>query len=86
MRLSADRNDPGYRAYMALGRRRNLVRIMVDGKEIKHCITADSKRGRALVYEVDDSGSFVLNSKGTGAKRRQLRGRVDIVFAGGAPQ
>lgn len=35
-------------------------RVLCDGKELRHCISADRSAGWALVYAVDEEGQFII--------------------------
>ena len=53
-RVSANCDDPGYHAYRALAGNNAKVVVMVDGKEIDNCITADPEQGFALCLRNDN--------------------------------
>lgn len=53
MRLSANPGDAGYIAYRALIRRGVIPVVTADGVEVERCVTADTKRGVATIFDVD---------------------------------
>lgn len=74
MRLSVNKNDPGY-SPKAFG-----ARVFVDGTEITNCFTADEESGEAFVYIVDDHGRHVFSPLHTDIETTVIRGKVDIRF------
>lgn len=80
MRPSAHNEDPGYKAYRALSQRGIAAMITVNGLPVRHCITADTKRGIAVVSDLDDFGRVQLTSKRDSVKRKVFVGRVAIEF------
>lgn len=52
MRISVDKNDPGYAAYEA---DRNVI-VLLDGDPQRLVVTADEERGVIVRYKVDDRG------------------------------
>jgi len=78
MRLSVDSRDPGYQAWAALGPQGSRVRVLVNGVEQTHCITADEELGYALVYETDAEGR--LAHDGALIQSKELRGYVRILI------
>lgn len=56
MRISADKNDPGYLAHIT---NPNRVKVTLDGEEVLYCITADDELGYILCHIVDDTGVAV---------------------------
>lgn len=78
MRLSCDKNDPGYAAYMALGEKRHQVQVFVDGIRVQRCITADDEQRFACAHKVDDAGNIVLTPDRKGIEKIEIRGNVVI--------
>lgn len=77
MRLSINRDDPGYRAYKALPA--NVApKITLDGQEVGHVLTADTRLGYILACKLDAQGWPQLNARKTEILRQQLRGAVAI--------
>jgi hypothetical protein len=72
MRLSVDRNDPGY-AVWASG---PLVRVLLNNHVLSDCITADEELGLAVVMRRDDAGALV--TVGGELATDTLRGTVQI--------
>ena len=60
MRLSVDKDDPGYRPDAGGGR----WRVLFNGKDAGHfghiVITADEELGRLVRYRTDDNGRMVV--------------------------
>lgn len=54
MRLSVDKNDAGY-SVVAFN-----AAVLLDGKPIKFCVTADDEHGWCRVYKTDATGKFYL--------------------------
>lgn len=78
MRLSINRSDPGYLAYRRLGKRRNRVRIFVDGVEHKHVITADTKRAAITCFDLSEDGQPSINRRKGTIRMKRITGRVEI--------
>jgi uncharacterized membrane protein len=77
MRLSVNPEDRGYATWRALPRGVR-PRVVVDGAEIKRCVTADDRVGYVLQVAADADGNVLLNAKRTNVLLRQIRGRVTI--------
>ena len=80
MRLSTNSNDPGYKAWRAMRRYGVAPVVTVNGVPARECITVDTKRGIAVVADLDDQGKLQLNSKHDAVKHKVLAGRVAIAF------
>ncbi len=66
MRLSADKDDPGYGpAYLT-------AKVLLDGVELKDCITADEERGECLC--------FLPTATGTQLDTEMRCGKVEIIL------
>lgn len=78
MRISCDERDSGYPTYIAHGERARKARVLLNGDDVKFCITADEELGEILVYSTDKDGRFV--TQGDEAKTEWRRGRVQIVM------
>lgn len=74
MRVSADRDDPGFREDL-IG---SDVRIECDGKVIEKVITADEQQGTVLAYATDPDGEVRLAADGQSAETYELRGKVVV--------
>jgi len=72
MRLSVDRNDPGYAAWAA----EPVVRVLFNGQVLSDCRTADEELGLAVVMRRDDAGALV--AVGGELATDTLRGTVQI--------
>lgn len=82
MRLSVMPGDAGYRAYRRLARSVR-PRVLLDGAEVRRCVTVDTQRGFVLAFGVDAAGQAMINARRTGAKMERRYGRVEIVLARG---
>jgi len=80
MRFSVEKGDPGFAAYRALGPSRRKVRVFVDGVEQKECVTADTKRGVAVIHQRDAAGWLAINRRRDRLKLQQVFGRVEFTF------
>lgn len=82
MRLSVEKDDPGYRAYRSLPR--NVApRVTVDGHEVSDVVTVDDRRGYVLAYQRDHVGYFAINSRRREIALKQIRGKVAIELVRG---
>lgn len=79
MRISALPDDPGYRLYRRLPRRVQPV-ISVNGQDVKHACTADTKRGLVLAVKTDAKGNIEVNARRNAFAMQQLRGKVAVRF------
>ena len=52
-RFSASKDDPGYRAFNARGAFGAKWRVLLNGHEVKHAVTADTKAGEVVVQVLD---------------------------------
>ena len=78
MRISVDRDDPGFETLAILGeRRRKGIKILLDGQVVKRAITADDDEGYVLAYAEDLDGG--LASVDGEPIRKELHGRVRII-------
>lgn len=76
MRISVDKSDPGYRTWIAAGRPR---RVLLDGIELGHVITADEERREIVRFRTDAQGRLIPNAERTACERETLRGTVCIL-------
>lgn len=74
MRVSADRDDPGFREDL-IG---SDVVIEVDGRVIDKVITADEQQGTVLAYATDADGNIRLAADSDRAETYELKGKVVI--------
>ena len=79
MRLSTIESDPGYQPYLALMDKGLTVDVTLDGKPIKHCITADANRGEAVVYAISDEGKALMSATGE-VDTITLRGKIEFTI------
>ncbi len=78
MRLSVEKDEPGYSAWQALGNRRHDVRIFVDGAEVKNAITADTEEGFVVVNETGENGHILFGRESGEIYTKRITGRVEI--------
>jgi hypothetical protein len=79
MRLSANNDDPGFRAWSKVAPRAKII-VRLNGALMMDCITVDTKRGYVLAAEFDDKGVPVMNARGDQYRRKQHYGRVEVEF------
>lgn len=79
MRISSQSSDPGHKAFLA-ARRHGKVVVRVDGEVLADCVTADTKRGCAVVYERDADGVLELDRTKTRILMLQIHGQVEIAI------
>jgi len=61
VRISADKDDPGYPQFnvaMAHGKR---VVVLADGVEVKQCVTADEELRYVKYYQLDGDGNVQID-------------------------
>jgi len=75
MRVSTNQSDPGYRGDWIIG----LFSVVVDGKRVPNCVTADECEGVAVQAASDADGRFLLNASCEGVELKEVRGSVRIV-------
>lgn len=82
MRLSIDSDDPGHAVWRGMKRAgvASMVVVAVNGLPIRQCVTADTKRGIAVVADLDDQDKLQLNSKRDAVKLKVLAGKVSITL------
>lgn len=79
MRVSTDETDAeAYLALCNIQMRGKVVRVYLDGAEIKHCITADDEKGEVTAYRLLADGTIAIDGSGEFAVVDVLRGRVEI--------
>jgi hypothetical protein len=78
MRLSVRKNDPGYNKHAV------WAHPYLDGKPLKHCVTADEETGEAWVFKTDENGRPMLNEFMDELPLERLTGSVEIRFPEGA--
>lgn len=75
MRLSSDKDDPGYEAWVKAGRR---ARVWLDGVEQEHCVVADDAEGLVVRHKLDEQGRRVLDRAKNQVVTEEVRGVVHI--------
>ncbi len=73
MRISVRKDDPGYHP-QAVG-----CRVVLNGKEIERCFTADEEAGEAFCYATDANGDCILNQARDGVVEIIYKGKVEII-------
>jgi hypothetical protein len=78
VRISANVNDPGYVEFLHAKDRGEIVRIFLDGDQIRPdvVVTADEEHGFIIVHELDDGGRKIVQL-GT-CRTKMMTGRVVI--------
>ena len=56
--------------------------VLLNGKPLKRCIYADTKRGIADVHVLDDQGRLKIHKRGKRPLSKRLRGKVEVVPCG----
>ena len=77
MRVSVDRNDPGFPRYAELVSDGYAVRVTVDGVEIPRIVTADEDEGIVIAQRITPEGNPVCVEDVNVYDR--LRGEVRII-------
>ena len=76
LRVSANPGDPGFRRdLIGVG-----VRVLVDGRELTHCVTADEIEGFAVCYDSRDGHPFIDPDNPDRPKESTFRGDVRIIL------
>lgn len=75
MRMSSDRSDPGYLAWVKSGRR---ARVFLGGTELSCVVTADEKKRMLVRCRTDERGRLVLSADRTEVLTETLHGDVRI--------
>jgi hypothetical protein len=78
MRISVDETDSGWRTFEANGGRGARWRVMLDGVEVRNCITADEELGEVLTLVEDPEKTNALMIVDGRTVRRWRRGKVEI--------
>jgi hypothetical protein len=74
MRISVDKNDPGFDERRAMD-----ATVYLDGVEIRNCVTADEELGECICFVLDRHGP--LQDDGSYETLTEVkRGVVKIVF------
>ena len=79
MRMSTDRDDPGYKAWDR-ARREGKPIVHLDGVRIDGVYTADTDTGYVLAMDPGPDGRAQLNPARDDVLRRELHGVVTIVI------
>ncbi|MCW5695781.1 MAG: hypothetical protein KIS96_03490 [Bauldia sp.] len=74
MRISVDKNDPGYRSYASAPG----VTVFLDGAEVRGCITADEEVGEVVCFRFDSAGRPVLRGEEIATEVRRGSVRIDL--------
>lgn len=82
MRLSARKDDPGYRPdWESL----LPITVLLDGVEVPKCITADEELGYVKFFALDERGNTILAPCRTECVTREATGQVQIFLRGQVP-
>ena len=73
MKVSVDKDDKGY------GVNAYKYEVMLNGKIIDNCITADEDEGYCVIYVEDSNGEYQLNIHGTSIQRDIVYGDVKLI-------
>ena len=79
MRMSVHKNDPGYHP------RAHFYSVLLDGKDLPMCITADEDRGYAVVHKIDSEGNAFLNETKDATVKEKVFGKIEIVLVVAVP-
>lgn len=74
MRISADRNDPSFNELYLKSK------VMLDGVEIRNCITADDEAGECVCFVTDADGRLPPPDAKGNALTEVNRGVVKIML------
>ena len=55
MRISVDKNDPGYSPFAAS----SVDKVKLNGEVLRYVVTADDKLGIVVYYPLDDNGRLI---------------------------
>ena len=81
MRVSCNKDDPGYETFMKLGghfRFGKNYEIYLDGKPFHKGVTADEEKGEVVTYKLDDQGKLVLDPIRRDLCLTTLHGKVEV--------
>lgn len=73
MRVSCNKDDPGYENFVRMGGR---VRVLLDGIERNGVVTADEEKRMIIMHARDERGNFIL--KGDELVTEVWRGNVHV--------
>lgn len=74
MRVSVRRSDSGYVDFS------HRVKVIFNGEELRHCITADEELNYVLCYALNDEGDFFVEEGLDTPKVIELYGEVQIII------
>jgi hypothetical protein len=81
MRVSTDKDDEGYRQFVAAQANGKTIRVFLGGAEVLKCITADDELGFVVRNVVDASGNSQLDPiDPTHIWTERVLGNVEIKF------
>lgn len=75
MRLSTDPNDPGFNGWL---RAMPTVRVLLNGAEVTHVLTADEEQRLIVQGDLDDKGRYQLTDDKKNVKTVTRYGDVYI--------
>jgi hypothetical protein len=72
MRVSADKDDPGYSPLL------QGCRVFYEGYQRSGVFTADEEKRLAIVAKLDHRGQYILNAERDGIERETIYGHIRI--------
>jgi len=76
MRISADKEDPGFENFNP---GEHTYKVFLDGVEVDHCITADEEEGFVFLYIPNNNGTgFIVSDDGESILSGEKYGEVVI--------
>lgn len=73
MRMSVKKNDSGYH------KRAHSFKVLLDGKYLQDCFTADEDKGYVLINKRDKNGQLLLNKDKTELITEKIFGKIEIM-------
>ena len=52
--------------------------MLLNGEEVKHCVTADEELGEVLVWLTDEAGKIIV--EGDEVRSEWRRGKVEVIL------
>ena len=77
MRVSVEEDDLGYNILCHVA----IEAVLIDGRKVEHCITADEETGYIKAYITDRMGNFV--EQNGEIQTIEFRGKVQIQYSPG---
>jgi hypothetical protein len=84
MRVSINKDDPGFDAYQAARAAGKSVHVYLDGVEVKACLMADDDLGTVTRHVLNADGQVQIDpEKRDEVWTETVNGKVEIRFEGG---